>query len=352
MVIDSAQFGTLSTTKTWFDTWLKAFGDDECGIWGKKVNDQEVQIPFCKKCFPLGPIKIQTAQGATNDHTPRYDIRGVLADPAQSLNDMMQQLAVNMLSFSFVSSSSRLLDAIENNQSSILQHIDFCEVSPYVDCTIEWDKYWQSRGKTKSTWQRREKKLMNKLGARFECVTDWKTAEPLLPIIFEIEASGWKGQQGSAIKQNKSVLDFYTNITKTWADEGLLRLFILYLEDKPIAFQLNAYYNHVLYHMKIGFSEEYSNLSPGQALQMQILRWAFDQPDVHKFDLLGGGGEAAPVKMKWATHAERLNTVYVFRRNLPGLLLWLRIVLAPVLKSRLLGKKSKRPPILPHPLTD
>ena len=343
------QFDTISSHKSWFNTWLEAFGDTNCGIWYAN-NKNLVLIPYCKKRMQLGPLSISIAASATNDHTPRYDIIGKLKDPAYSFNKMMQHLRVHALSFSYVSHSSRLFTSIENNPLNLFYFNDFCEVSPYVDCTIDWDTYWQSRGKTKATWRRREKKLIDDLGAQFRCITTWEEAKTLLPTIYDIEASGWKGQEGTAIKQNKDVLLFYNKIAKVWSNENALRLFVLSLNDQIIAFQLNAEYNRVLYHVKVGFLDEYAKLSPGQALQVQILRWAFANTDIDKFDLLGGGGKAAETKMKWATHIETLFTTYVFKRSFAGFVIWLRIVLAPNLKRRLLRKKPKQPPMLTHPV--
>lgn len=341
---------TVSTTTGWFDAWLAAFGAEGDGIWTPPDKHTDLAIPYVKGQQAVGAIQIPMAAGATNDHTPRYDILGELSQPAPTLHAMMREFGVSLLSFSYLSENSRLLRAIRNNDSGLLYYVDFCEISPYVDCTVSWEKYWQSRGKTKATWKRRERKLLNDQHAEFECVTEWNRAESILPEVFAIEASGWKGQAGSAIQQDRSTLAFYTTVARQWANDGALRLFILSIDKQIVAFQLNALYGGVLYHIKVGYLEEYASLSPGQALQMQILRWAFDNPDVCAFDMLGGGGRAAGNKFKWATNAETLHTLYVFRKDVRGLIAWARLVMAPALKARVFRKEPKAPAQLPHPL--
>lgn len=341
---------TVSTTTGWFDAWLAAFGTEGDGIWVPPDKPDDLGIPYVKGQYTVGAIRIPMATGATNDHTPRYDILGELSQPAYALQAMMKECGVSLLSFSYLSENSRLLRAIRKNDAGLLYYVDFCETSPYVDCTVSWEEYWHSRGKTKATWKRRERKLFNDRHAQFECVTEWGRAEFILPEVFAIEASGWKGQAGSAIQQDRSTLAFYTTIARQWADDGALRLFILSIDQQIVAFQLNALYGGVLYHVKVGYLEEYAALSPGQALQLRILRWAFDNPDIQAFDMLGGGGRAAENKLKWATHAETLHTLYVFRKDLCGLIAWARLVLAPASKARLLGKEPKGPEPLPHPL--
>ena len=77
-------------------------------------------------------------------------------------------------------------------------------------------------------------------------------------------------------------------------------------------------------------------------LQLQLLRWAFSNPDVHVYDMLGGGGKAEQNKRKWATEMEPLYTLRVFRRDIPGMVAWLRYVVGPWVKHRLTGKPGKQ----------
>ncbi len=329
------------STIEYFDAWLDAFGGARGDIW-RSQDGGPVAIAFVRRDLRLGPLRIAAACGASNDHTARYDIVGELKEPAGQLGTMLEALGVSLISFDYLARDSRLLSAVRANDHGLWHHVDYCEDSPCVDCQQPWEQYWISRGTTRQLWARRERKLMERMGAVFHCLDRWEEIEPLLPAVYEVEASGWKGTQGSAIKQNPMTLGFYNRCLRHWAERGWLRLFLLELKGSIIAFQIAALDSGVIYQIKVGYDECHAALSPGQVLQLQLLRWAFANERILAYDMLGGGGKAAANKRKWATDATPLYTLRVFRRSLGGGVAWLRFVVAPQLKAILFPKREAR----------
>ncbi|HHH36204.1 MAG TPA: GNAT family N-acetyltransferase [Gammaproteobacteria bacterium] len=325
--------GCISTTAPWFEIWQEAFGGPDSGIW----THEGISIPYVKRRSIIAGLPVSSLQGATNDHTPRYDILSGDEDClADALSQMFRDFSVSLLSFSYLDRDARLLRPFLQGQGGgLLYHIDHCEFSPYVDCTLPWEQYWQSRGRSRATWARRERKLMDKMGAEFAIITDRKDADSVLEEIYDVEASGWKGRKGTAIKQQPATLRFYTRLIQHAADSGMLRLFVLRLEGRIIAFQVTTFTAGTISMLKIGYLEELARLSPGQALQIRILRWAFEQPEVKVFDLLGGGGEAYQTKLRWATDQRELFTLRLFRKDPAGLWAWGRYVAGPRVKGLL-----------------
>jgi hypothetical protein len=328
----------IGGTQAWFDIWLGAFGNEHTGVF----RAGESSIVYERYRDKIGPLLIPAAKGAVNDHTPRYDIIGRdLNDADLFLGNLMSQLNVSLLRFDYLSRDSVLLDSVTHSHGKTLYFVDECEKSPRVDCTQSWEDYWVGRGSTRKTWERRERKLLDGMGAEYLVLSRWEEVEPVLEEVYDVECSGWKGRQGSGIKQNPKIKKFYSALIEYWARNRQLRLCVLRYENRIIAFQINVLYQGVLYMLKIGYLDDYSSLSPGQALQTQILRWAFQQQEIKVFDMLGGGGEAFATKMKWATHAEQLYTLLVFKRDFAGRLAWFRYVVAPAVKRRLLKLAGK-----------
>ncbi len=323
----------------YFESWLSAFGGPNSGLW-RPDDDGAASIAYAGTCLRIGPFRVAAVQGATNDHTARYDILGNLAQPARVLHGMQRVLRASMLCFDYLAHDSRLLSAVRADDSGLWYQVDYCEDSPYVDCRLPWEQYWTSRGTTRQLWARRERKLMQNLGATFHCLEHWEQIEPLLPAVYDVEASGWKGRESSAVKQSPSTLGFYNRCMRHWAERGWLRLFLLQFAEEIIAFQITVLHEGVLYQLKVGYEERHAKLSPGQVLQLQLLRWAFDNPAIRAYDMLGGGGKAAANKRRWATDAETLYTLRIFRRNVGGLLAWLRFVVAPRLKAAIFPRRS------------
>lgn len=332
---------TLSTHPRWFEIWLKHFStQNESGIWQARDKSSDIRFPYIRKTPSIGRCTIPMASAAVNSHTPRYDVLGddLPADLGPCLQEMMHELGVTMLQFPYLSPMSRLLTCVDDRRNGVLIHLESCETAPYACTTGDWEAYWAARGKSRREWGRRERKFMNRPGARFVCLTQWDEIAPLWRNILQIEASGWKGRSGTAIIQHDNTLNFYTELAQWWAAEGLLRLFLLYDDTTPVAFELDAEYNGILHCFKHGYLESHAKQGPGQVLRIQILRWAFDRPDVFIFDMFGPDTEA---KRKWATHDEELMTLKVFSHSPKGYLAWARYSLGPRLKQRISSGRDK-----------
>lgn len=332
----SAPSDNVTTSEDWVDIWLDAFGDSGCGIWKATPETVGVCIPYRIEALPVGRFRVRAARGTSNDHTPRYDILGGGRIDYPLLRGMMSSLGVHCLVFPYLEQSSRLLRAVDTASPGRAYHLDFCENSPYVDCTGNWEDYWSQRGKTRSTWARRERRMLRDEGASLRVLSTRNEVEQVWERLLEIEASGWKGEMGSAIVQSEDTSTFYGRLVPMLADAGKLRLFVL---DRPetgiIAFQITACSNGVLYQMKVGYDDRYRKSSPGQVLQLQLLRWCFARDEIQAFDFLGGGGKAASNKYRWSTDVTPLHTLYVFAPGIWGRLAWLRYKVAPALKTRL-----------------
>ena len=143
---------TAFAAHEWLEPWLEAFGGDQSGIW--PPSDKPASgIAYRFEPLTLGPFRIPSVRGATNDHTPRYDSLGVIADPAQFFSRMLRDLNVSLLCLDYVPQKSYLMQAIGSRPRGLWFNVDICEESPYVNCEGSWSGYWESRGSTRSLWE-------------------------------------------------------------------------------------------------------------------------------------------------------------------------------------------------------
>lgn len=319
---------TLSTTPTWFELWMRSF-EPAAGTWHHRGADSAVAVPYRVFRQSAFGLPIPTAGAAANSHTPRYDILGTPIDAVETLSSMMEELGVACLIFPYLSPCSRLLTALSDTGAPLWYSLEPCEVAPYVATSGDWDAYWGTRGNSRREWGRRERRLLED-GARIQCLQEWTEVAPIFDSILAIEASGWKGREKSAIVQSEDTRAFYWALAEQWAKDGYLRLFVMYLHDEPIAFELDAEFSGILHCFKHGYQDTYAKRGPGQVLRMHVLRWAFSEPEVKIFDMFGPDTES---KRKWATDAETLQTLRVYRKSPRGTLAWARFSLAPRMRS-------------------
>lgn len=333
------QLETLFATPQWFDIWAAAFGRGHYCVWHPSGGKGAPAVPCFRQNIRVAALAVPIIRGAANHYSPRYDVLES-AGNSIDLDEMFRDFAVSYVDFNGISERSRLVRCIERHPDPGLIQRDLFEVAPFVDCRLDWDSYWASRGKNmRSNLLSTERKLHD---SRVEVLhlADWKDIEPLRETIYEVEASGWKGRQGTAMAQKESVKSFYDQLLADFAKRALLRLFVLKIAGEVVAFELNTLYRGVLTAMKGGFRESYAKLSPGQLLRHRFLPWAFANPEVLFYDMLGPASET---KTRWATGSESLLTIRAFRRSPAGLLLRARFVTAPKIKAHLSRFVQRRP---------
>lgn len=138
--------------------------------------------------------------------------------------------------------------------------------------------------------RRRFKKHYLSDAYRFEMIDDAERIALLLPDCFVLENAGWKGTDGGSILNN-GMDAYYLEQARRLAEQGLFRLFILYFEDKPIAFRYCFYAKNTVCSLKTSFDPSRRDLAPGQVLQWLISNCLIDDPQIEFFDFIGIAGK-------------------------------------------------------------
>ncbi len=321
---------TLFASRAWFDHWLAAFGTADSGLWSPRHSESDYQIPYRIESRRVGPVSLRVAVGAANSYTPQFDIVGTGAASIADLQRMMRELRVSALIFPFVSRHSMIARIHSGSARTFGTFLDACETAATVDSTGSWNAYVKSRGKARATaWRYNERRAL-KAGGSFEVLVSWDDVARVWDDILAVEASGWKGRGGTAIRQVPEARTFYEKLCRDLADAGKLRVFLHWRDDRIIAFKVCTLHAGRLSSLKIGYREEFSRDSPGQVLRYWAVKWAFEQPDVALFDMLG---PLSDDKLRFSTALEELHSLYVFAPNVGGALALLRWSVGPRLKQ-------------------
>ena len=187
---------------------------------------------------------------------------------------------------------------------------------PYVPLAGGWDAYFQGlRPKHRSNLRNRFKRL-GRIGAvERELVS---TADQgALDDALRIEALGWKGTKGTAIRNQPELERFYRRLTEEASDQGWLRLHFLRVGGRRIAFQYHLEYGDRVYVLKLGYDPEFAPCSPQNLLCSLVLEDAFAR-GLGSYEFLGS---REPWKLEWAREARPLDWLFVFRNHPRGQLL-------------------------------
>jgi CelD/BcsL family acetyltransferase involved in cellulose biosynthesis len=185
---------------------------------------------------------------------------------------------------------------------------------------------------------RRRRRLLEAQGQLVVRVEDGRERlDELLAEGFHVEASGWKGAEGSAIIAQPQTHQFYREVARWGAERGILRLAFLRLNGHPLAFDLCLEDQGVHYLLKTGYDPAYGKLGPGILLRYEMLARAFAN-GFTSYEFLGAD---APWKQRWTDTCRERMLFQAFAPSLTGTLEWAVITYGWSLAKRLAGKGGK-----------
>ncbi|WNG16327.1 GNAT family N-acetyltransferase [Cystobacter fuscus] len=187
--------------------------------------------------------------------------------------------------------------------------------SPYIPLPATWEAYQASlSSKFKANCRRRRRKLEEKGRVTVERVEGGLDLEAKLEEGFALEASGWKGQRGTAMAQDGRTRGFYSELARTAAYDGRLALYYLRLDGRAVAFQYSLEYGGRYFLLKPGYDETLGDCSPGQLLMEEVLRECIGR-GLREFDFLGPD---MSWKRDWTDQVRRHTWLYVFNDSAFG----------------------------------
>ena len=100
---------------------------------------------------------------------------------------------------------------------------------------------------------------------------------PWIEQFLALEASGWKGEEGTALLSSEEDRRFFRSIAREAFDRGALSMLALRLDGAPIAMKCNVEAGDGAFALKVAFDEAYARFSPGVALEIESIRRMHDQ---------------------------------------------------------------------------
>ena len=107
---------------------------------------------------------------------------------------------------------------------------------------------------------------------------------PWIQAFLELEASGWKGRDGTALALDPAQRRFFEEGASALAAEGRLWMLGLALDGKWIALKCNFLAGAGGFAFKIAYDEKHSRSSPGVLLELETLSRLHRRPEIEWMD--------------------------------------------------------------------
>lgn len=271
----------------WYLRWADAFAPGRLRV---AVGQEDGRVVAALPLLVGGAI----TRAPVNGHTPEY---GAVAVDAASRRRLLAEVAGHTgrgLLLDLLALDEQEATDLEWALASRVRHLDLVPASRTraTEVTGTWDDFLA----TFDADRRRELRLSMDRAARHgevELATH-RGGDDLprwLAECLDIEASGWKGREGTAIASRPSTRRFYEQMLGWAADQGWLELRSLRLDGRLAAVQIALRHDDVLYLLKTGYDERFAAAAPGKALQHAIVRDGFADPGLSRIEWLGEEGE-------------------------------------------------------------
>jgi Acetyltransferase (GNAT) domain len=119
---------------------------------------------------------------------------------------------------------------------------------------------------------RRQKRRLGELGeVTFDILGKDGDVETWLSEFMVLEASGWKGREGTALGSRIPDAIFFLEMARACHQAGRLEATALRLNGQPIVIQILLRSGDGAFAFKIGYDESYSRFSPGVLLEIDLI---------------------------------------------------------------------------------
>lgn len=138
---------------------------------------------------------------------------------------------------------------------------------------------------------RRQRNRLAEHGAvRFDVARAPAEVAAAVETFLMLEASGWKGQRGTALGQDDGDAAFIRRATAALAETGQCEIVSLFAGDTPVAAAVVLRHQNRAFYFKLGVDERFAKFSPGVQLTLDLTRHLCADPAIATVDSTANPG--------------------------------------------------------------
>ena len=325
-VCDDDQAGEAFYRPGWPRAFLRSFAPSAklvvVSAWSG--NELRAVLPLIRSWSFVTGLPVRKLKGVGNVHCCRVGLACVAGEESRMLareiwdalkalpgwdvldfDYVLEENGIDMLAH-YAAAGGHRVARVRSWQSL---HLRFGE----ADGESPWMK--DTRPKFRSNL-RRTRRQLEELGA--VTTRHFTSADPqALEAFYTLEASGWKGKQGTAIACDPRTRQFYDQVAHVAAQSGILALDFLELNGKPIAAHFALQYRGRYCLAKAAYDETYQRYGPGQLLVNEVLSRSRER-GITELDFVG---PATWDESRWASNRRTHFQIFVFRKGIYGFIL-------------------------------
>ena len=288
--------------RPWIQSWMEAFAPPEPVLLGAWEDERLVGLAAFQRLVegPWGH-RVAVLQSLTNEESFRFDFLSwegrldILERMWCALCDARRWdvVRIDHLPDHSPTLTAALTVARARGWRTLVRPTFLTPWRPLCRFT-PWDEGLAK--KFKSNLRRRERRLAELGDVRLDVVRGGDALKQALQVFYQLEASGWKGESGTAITQRPRVRQLYDRLVERADADGGVWIPILTLSGTPVAAQVLRISGRTIFGLKTAYDQMYAKYGPGQLLTSRVIRYGIAH-GMETLDLMAGN---AGYKAEWA----------------------------------------------------
>lgn len=279
-LIDTLDRPSFVQSPAWMSSYLSTLAarpDDVCFVAARL--DGRLRALLALEHVRHGPARLGPAslRLITGDHLPLADIAGDGSTPGlwSALHHWLEHdsgLAWSALFAPALRADGALAPALRNAPPAQRGVYQTCGPSLWLDCSGDVTHALRDVSKSHRVNVRRLMRRARELGRLdYEAVTEPDQLDTAFDEFLRVEDSGWKAEQGSAIRLHADLVAFYRSLMQQFGARGECRINLLRLNGEVIAAQFGLISGGQLNLLKIGYAHKHANLAPGHLIMQHTI---------------------------------------------------------------------------------
>lgn len=325
-LVDSMDQASFVQAPAWISSYLGALAarpDEVCFIAARV--DGRLRAVLALEHVRHGPAGIGPAslRLITGDHLPLADIAGDASTPGlwPALHRWLERdsgLAWSALFAAGLRADGRFAGALRNAPAPQRGAYQACNPALWLDCSADVAHALRDVRKSHHVNVRRLTRRAREIGPLdYQVVTAPDRLDAAFDAFLQVEGSGWKAEEGTAIRLHADLVAFYRGLMQQFGARGECRINLLRLNGEVIAAQFGLIAGRQLNLLKIGYAEKHANLAPGHLIMQHTIESVCADAGLDRLSFV----TRPPWAALWKPESTAIEHHVVFRSSWTGRLL-------------------------------
>jgi hypothetical protein len=193
------------------------------------------------------------------------------------------------IDFKVVRRGSPIWAVIKNGTGGYIRRWGRRHKYSFLNVQGDYNDYYAGLGKMRRELRVGHKRLESRGAVSIEFQKEATASVDFLAEYLALEASGWKGRNGTAMLNDSNATAFYTTLIRNFADSGYWEWHIIRVNERVVAAQMGARCGDALALLKYSFDEDFAECTPGHLLVEEVIKETFSRSDVREINPMSVG---------------------------------------------------------------